>query len=388
MPSRPAPVPPGTAAAAQRPDAPPSTRSTFAPPRGAQPARSRSKSPSASRFPGVGRIGRVAGAVLAGAVVVAARAVVAVVAAWARVVAGATARRPPFPVSRVSSAITAVTAARLSRAARKTRCSGDSPNRLGGSARCLGARAAMREYWLAGPTAATTGCFGSAGPADLGGDVGQDAVHEPARLGGGQQLGRLDRLVEDDRRRHLGTGGQLEGGQPEQVAVDQRHPLDRPVLGGVGDAGVQLVPLPGDPVDQLDGVGVGGAGLAVVAVAGQHLGHRPVQQVGLEQDVEGPPAGGRAGAGRSPGGFGGAGPAPPMRQGVAHCTRVRYAPERVSTLIRSPVSTNSGTWTTAPVSTVAGLVAPETRSPLTPGSVSATSSSTAAGSSTPMAVPS
>src|SRR5829696_6177032 len=378
MPGRPSPGTPGVTAAAQRPDAPPSTRSSLAPPIPAQPARSRSKSPLASRFAGVGRTGGVAGA----AVVEAAG---AVVAGWARLVAGAATRRPPLPASRVSSAITAVSAARPTSAARNTSCNGDSPNRRGGSARCLGARAAMGEYCLAREPPATTG---SAGPAHLGGDVGQDAVHEPARVGGGQQLGQLDGLVEDDRRRYLGPGGQLEGGQAEQVTVDQRHPLDRPVLGGVGDAGVQLRKEPGDPVDQLDGVGVGGAGLAVVAVAGQHLGHRPPQQVGLEQDVEGPPAGGRAGAGRSPGGFGGAGPAPPMRQGVAHCTRVRYAPERVSTLIRSPVSTNSGTWTTAPVSTVAGLVAPETRSPLMPGSVSVTSSSTAAGSSTPMAVPS
>src|SRR5437868_2727972 len=42
-------------------------------------------------------------------------------------------------------------------------------------------------------------------------------------------------------------------------------------------------------------------------------------------------------------------------------TRVRYSPVRVSTLTRSPVSTNSGTWTTAPVSSVAGFLAPDTR---------------------------
>ena len=44
----------------------------------------------------------------------------------------------------------------------------------------------------------------------------------------------------------------------------------------------------------------------------------------------------------------------------------------MSTLIDSPGFTNSGTWTTRPVSSVAGLRAPETRSPWTPGSVSAT----------------
>jgi hypothetical protein len=60
-----------------------------------------------------------------------------------------------------------------------------------------------------------------------------------------------------------------------------------------------------------------------------------------------------------------------------------YSPVRVSTLIRSPGPTNRGTCTTRPVSSVAGLRAPETRSPYTPGSVSAMESSTAAGRSTP-----
>ena len=50
----------------------------------------------------------------------------------------------------------------------------------------------------------------------------------------------------------------------------------------------------------------------------------------------------------------------------ARCSR----PMRVSTLIRSPSSTNSGTCTTAPVSTVAGLSAPVFVSPLAPGAVS------------------
>ncbi len=54
-----------------------------------------------------------------------------------------------------------------------------------------------------------------------------------------------------------------------------------------------------------------------------------------------------------------------------------YAPDRVSTLTRSPMFTNSGTCTSAPVSSVAGLLPPpEAVSPLTPGSVWVTSSST------------
>ena len=61
---------------------------------------------------------------------------------------------------------------------------------------------------------------------------------------------------------------------------------------------------------------------------------------------------------------------------------------RGSTLIRSPMSTKSGTWTTAPVSSVAGFVTFETVSPRTPGSVSATASSTDAGSWMPDGLPS
>ena len=56
-----------------------------------------------------------------------------------------------------------------------------------------------------------------------------------------------------------------------------------------------------------------------------------------------------------------------------------YEPERVSTLIRSPMFTNNGTFTVAPVSSVAGLLPPpEAVSPRTPGSVWVTSSSTLA----------
>jgi len=49
---------------------------------------------------------------------------------------------------------------------------------------------------------------------------------------------------------------------------------------------------------------------------------------------------------------------------------VRYSRVRVSTLTRSPVFTNRGTWICSPVSRVAGLRAPDTRSPCTPGAVS------------------
>jgi hypothetical protein len=58
-----------------------------------------------------------------------------------------------------------------------------------------------------------------------------------------------------------------------------------------------------------------------------------------------------------------------------------YSPLRVSTRTDWPGSTKSGTWITAPVSSVAGLVPPpEAVSPLTPGSVSVTWRLTALGS--------
>ena len=61
---------------------------------------------------------------------------------------------------------------------------------------------------------------------------------------------------------------------------------------------------------------------------------------------------------------------------LAHA-RDMYEPERVSTLTRSPMFTNSGTFTIAPVSSVAGLLPPpDAVSPRTPGSVCVTSSST------------
>ena len=68
--------------------------------------------------------------------------------------------------------------------------------------------------------------------------------------------------------------------------------------------------------------------------------------------------------------------------------RVRYArptnlPPRVSTLMRSPWLRYSGTWTTAPVSMVAGLVPPWTVSHLKPGSVYTISDSMNMGGWTP-----
>ena len=58
-----------------------------------------------------------------------------------------------------------------------------------------------------------------------------------------------------------------------------------------------------------------------------------------------------------------------------YLTRETYSPERVSTLITSPIWTNNGTLTTAPVLRVAGLPPVPAVSPVRPGSVSVISAS-------------
>src|SRR5690606_10510266 len=70
-----------------------------------------------------------------------------------------------------------------------------------------------------------------------------------------------------------------------------------------------------------------------------------------------------------------------------HFTRPTYSPERVSTLITSSWPTNSGTRTTAPVSSVAGLPPPPEVSPRTPGSVWVIWSSTKFGGVTAIGLP-
>src|SRR5262249_57862369 len=81
-------------------------------------------------------------------------------------------------------------------------------------------------------------------------DPVEDAVDESARLGGGVPLGQLERLVEGDPRRYLGAVEHLVSPQPQDVAVDGRHAIEPPVLGDLGDHGIdpRLVLL--DPGDQ------------------------------------------------------------------------------------------------------------------------------------------
>ena len=198
------------------------------------------------------------------------------------------------------------------------------------------------------------------GGSHLTSDTGQQAVDEAARPVGTEPDGQVDRLGEDHPRRHVVADDQLGRAHPQRRSVEGGHPGDRPAF---GEPPEQIV----DPV--------------TVRVDGLHERRREV----VRRDRE-------LGQDLSPGGSLGFGfveqaersfPSRPPLGGEGHQALVMYSPERVSTLMRSPGFTKSGTWTTRPVSRVAGLRAPDTRSPCTPGSVSVTSSSTAAGRSEP-----
>src|SRR5690606_11943924 len=103
------------------------------------------------------------------------------------------------------------------------------------------------------------------------------------------------------------------------------------------------------------------------------------------------PPGRQAGLRRVPSDGTGLAPVDPWPQGghgpVHHLTRETYSPERVSTLMVSSWATNSGTRTTAPVSSVAGLPPVPAVSPFTPGSVSTIFSSTKFGGVTWVGLP-
>ena len=180
------------------------------------------------------------------------------------------------------------------------------------------------------------------------------------RVVGREPLGQLDRLVEHHGGRHVGPLEQLEHGEPHHVEVEHRHPRQRPALGPRGDRCVERSRCVGRRRARVPGS-------ARRARSPADRSCRPASMPFECASYSRYSARSRA-SDRSSGRC--------MRRAQ---TRVMYSPERVSTRILSPVSTNSGTWTTLPVSSVAGLRAPDTRSPCTPGSVSAIVSSTDAG---------
>src|ERR1051326_2034647 len=72
-------------------------------------------------------------------------------------------------------------------------------------------------------------------------DAIENAVDEPARLRGAELLGDLDGLVDHDLGGRLRAPAHLVAGEPQDVAVDGRHPLEVPVLGEPRDDVVDLL---------------------------------------------------------------------------------------------------------------------------------------------------
>src|SRR5262245_38820235 len=88
-------------------------------------------------------------------------------------------------------------------------------------------------------TAYRTGT-GSEGRTELFVNAIQQAVDEPARLLGAELLGDLDGLVDRDLRRHVRRVEQLVDRKPENVAVDDGHPVEVPVLRELRDRVIDL----------------------------------------------------------------------------------------------------------------------------------------------------
>ena len=63
----------------------------------------------------------------------------------------------------------------------------------------------------------------------------QHAVDEASAVVGGEALGQLDGLVDDDGDRHVRPLGQLEGAEAQHVEVEHGHPGERPAGGPGGD---------------------------------------------------------------------------------------------------------------------------------------------------------
>ncbi len=144
------------------------------------------------------------------------------------------------------------------------------------------------------------------------------------------------------RRRPVGVE-QLGDGQPQHNAVDHGHAVERPAHRGPGDAAVRLLPGGDGVLDEGPHVRVGRDGKGVDDL------ERPLAlELGLVEQGERAlallVAGGGVGHVRlvpsSARGCGGSARRPGRQ------ARVRYSPERVSTLITSPMFTKRGTWTT------------------------------------------
>src|SRR5215470_4728976 len=96
------------------------------------------------------------------------------------------------------------------------------------------ASSASRLPWMSDRIAYRTGRR-SGGRAELLVNAVEDAVDETARLPGAELLRDLDGLVDGDLGRDLALLEQLVHGEPQDVAIDDRHPVEIPVLGVLRD---------------------------------------------------------------------------------------------------------------------------------------------------------
>ncbi len=80
----------------------------------------------------------------------------------------------------------------------------------------------------------------------------ENAVDELRRVGGAVALGEFDRFVDRDAVGGVGIAD-LVGAEAEEVAVGGGHAGDRPVLGLLGEEGVEFVLVPLHAEDELLG---------------------------------------------------------------------------------------------------------------------------------------
>src|SRR5882724_1623868 len=108
-----------------------------------------------------------------------------------------------------------------------------------GAASARTAWSASRLAWMSESTAYRTG-QASERRTEFFVNAIEQAVDEPARLLGAELLGDLDGFVDRDLRRHVRHPQELVDGEPKDVAVDDGHPIEIPVLGELHDGVVDL----------------------------------------------------------------------------------------------------------------------------------------------------
>src|SRR6266702_1853896 len=169
-------------------------------------------------------------------------------------------------------------------------------------------------------------------------------------------------LVDRHHVRDLVLPQQLVDAEAQHVPVHGRHPVQRPAHRVGRDERVDPLLMPGHALHELYRVlpeprirVLRGQLLHPGDPVGEHGRRTHAAQISLVEDLHRAPACLVASCHSSV-----SDPSSPhvlLESGPAQLLiRPRYLPSRVSTLTFSPVEMNSGTWISAPVSTVAGLV--------------------------------